>query len=264
MIGAMSESSPTNQSPVAIVTGASRGIGAAIADRFAADGLAVACAATSEANAEQVANRLAEDHGVATLALEMRVEDHASVAAGIGRVVAELGAPSVMVNNAGVSGVQPLLDYDPDEFGRLIDINLKGVFNGAQLAARAMVDAGIAGSIINIGSVTGIDAFPTRVGYCGSKAAVHHMTKVMALDLAAHRIRVNCVAPGYIRTDMVQNLIDAGTLDESGLQRRIPMDDLGDPADIAAAVAWLASDEASYITGETTVVDGGWVSYGHV
>lgn len=264
MIGAMSESTSSIQSPVAIVTGASRGIGAAIAERFAADGLAVACAATSVDNVEPIAARLAETHGVPTLALEMRVEDHASVAAGVERVVDELGVPGVMVNNAGISGVQSLLDYDPDEFGRLIDINLKGVFNGAQLAARAMVEAGVGGSIINIGSVTGIDAFPTRVGYCGSKAAVHHMTRVMALDLAPHRIRVNCVAPGYIRTDMVQDLIDAGTLDESGLKRRIPMDELGDPADIAAAVAWLASDEASYITGETTVVDGGWVSYGHI
>ncbi len=257
-------SSSSSASPVAVVTGASRGIGAAIAQRFAADGYSVACAATSVANVEGIATRLAEEFGVKTIALEMHVEDHSSVAQGLTASADALGPISVMVNNAGISGVHTILDYEPEEFSRLIDINLKGVFNGSQLAARQMVAHEIQGSIINIGSVTGIDAFPNRAGYCSSKAAVHHMTKVVALDLAPHGIRVNCVAPGYIRTDMVQDLIDAGTLDEGALKRRIPMDDLGDPADIAAAVAWLASQEARYITGETTVVDGGWVSYGHV
>lgn len=249
---------------VAVVTGASRGIGAAIARRLAGDGLPVAVVATSTDNAQPVADEIATATGVPTLAVGMRVEHYASVAAGLDRIEAELGPIGVMVNNAGIAGVAPLLDYDPEDFTRVVSINLIGVFNGMQLAARRMVATGTRGSIVNMGSVSGIGAFPNRAAYSSTKAAVHQITRVGALDLAEHGIRVNCVAPGYIRTDMVEGLIDAGTLDEGRLQARIPMGELGRPADIAAAVSWLVSDEARYITGETTVVDGGWTSYGHV
>ena len=139
-----------------------------------------------------------------------------------------------------------------------------GVFHGSQAAARCMVASGTRGSIVQLGSIAGTNGFPQRVGYCGTKAAVAQMTKVMAIDLAAHGIRVNCVAPGYIRTDMVQDLIDAGTLDEAPLTGRIPAGRLGTPDHIASAVAWLAGEEADYVTGETLAVDGGWLAYGHI
>ncbi len=249
---------------VAVVTGASRGIGEAIAERLASKGMSVACVATSEANADPVAKRLATDYGVATLAVGMSVQDQASVDAGMARIEEELGPISVLVNNAGIAGVFSFLEMPVESFDKIIAVNLRGVFLCSQTAARRMVASGTKGAIVNVGSVTGINGLPKRIGYGASKAAVHHMTKVMALDLVEHGIRVNCIAPGYIKTDLIRDLIDAGSLDESLLKRRIPMGELGGPADVASAVDWISSSEARYVTGETLLVDGGWVAYGYV
>jgi NAD(P)-dependent dehydrogenase (short-subunit alcohol dehydrogenase family) len=247
-----------------VVTGASRGIGAAIAIRFASEGHPVACCATSAANAEQVAEQIRANHGVRAMAVGMQVEDEQSVRDGMDAIEAELGPISVMVNNAGIANVAPFLEMPVEDFAQVLDINLRGVFICAQVAARKMVAARIPGRIVNIGSIAGINAFPKRMGYAASKAGVNHMTKVMALDLAEYGIRVNCVAPGYIRTDMIQDLFDAGKLDESGLRGRIPLGDLGTSEDVAAAVSWISSDEARYATGATLVLDGGWTAYGHI
>ncbi len=260
----MSSSDSSAATEPVVVTGASRGIGAAIAARFAADGHPVACAATTKANAQAVADEIATSAGVPTMAVEIRVEDHASVVAGLAAVEAELGPIAVLVNNAGIGGVDSLLDYSPEDFGSVIDINLKGVFHCAQVAGQLMVASSTAGSIVNIGSIAGTNAFPKRVAYCASKAAVHQMTKVMSLDLADHGIRVNAVAPGYIRTDLIQELVDSGKLDESTIEGRVPLGEFGLGDDIASAVAWVASSEARYVTGETIAVDGGWLAYGHV
>lgn len=249
---------------VAVVTGASRGIGEAIAERLASKGMSVACVATSAANAEGVARRLAEEHGVATLAVGMSVQDQDSVNDAMAHIEDVLGPISVLVNNAGIAGVVSFLDMPVESFDKIIAVNLRGVFLCAQAAARRMVASGTRGAIVNIGSVTGMNGLPKRIGYGASKAAVHHMTKVMALDLVEHGIRVNCIAPGYIKTDLISELIDAGNLDESLLKRRIPMGELGGPADVASAVDWISSPEARYITGETLLVDGGWVAYGYV
>jgi len=260
----MSQPSPESSPGVAVVTGASRGLGAAIARRLANDGWSVGCVATTEASATPIARELAEQSGVTTVAIGARVEDRAQVDAALDQIEADLGPIGLMVNNAGISQVAPFLDTDPDDFARIVDINMLGVFHGSQAAARRMVASDTKGAIVQLGSIAGRNGFPHRVGYCGTKSAVHHMTSVMAIDLAPHGIRVNCVAPGYIRTDMVQNLIDAGTLDEQRLAARIPTEQLGAPDHIAAAVAWLASDESAYVTGETITVDGGWVAYGHI
>ncbi len=258
----------TENNRVAVVTGASRGLGAAIVKRLADDGWAVGCVATSVASASPIAEQTAAS-GARTLALGALVEDGAQLAAALDEVEQQLGPISLMVNNAGVAQVAPFEELDPDDFKHMIDVNLMGVFHGSQLAAQRMIASQslrnhTPGNIVQIGSIAGINGFPQRVGYCGTKAAVHHMTKVMAIDLARHKIRVNTVAPGYIRTDMVQNLIDAGTLDEQVLTDRIPSKDLGKPDHIASCVSWLASEGAEYITGETITVDGGWVAYGHV
>ena len=251
-------------SGVAVVTGASRGLGAAIVDRLASEGWNVACLATTPESATPTAERCASTHGVKTLALGAQVQDRDELSAAISQTETDLGPVALMVNNAGIAHVTPFEELDPNDFQRMVDINLMGVFHGSQLAAQAMIASETPGSIVQLGSIAGINGFPNRVGYCGTKAAVHHMTKVMAVDLARHNIRVNTVAPGYIRTDMVQDLIDAGTLDESRLTGRIPAGDLGTPEHIAACVSWLASSEAAYITGETIKVDGGWIAYGHI
>jgi len=253
----------TSTNGTAVVTGASRGIGRAVARRLSDDGWAVACAATTEANSGPVVDEIRAAGGEA-LPVAMAVQDRAAVDAGLDRAEAELGPLTLMVNNAGIAGVTPFVDTDPDEFAQIVDINLVGVFHGSQSAARRMLAAGTRGGIIQLGSIAGITPFPKRLAYCASKAAVHQMTQVMALELAEHGIRVNCVAPGYIRTDMVQGLIDDGRLPEAPLVNRIPMNDLGTVDDIANAVAFLASDQAAYVTGETMVVDGGWVSNGHI
>lgn len=251
------------ESRVAVVTGASRGLGAAIVHRLASEGWAVGCVATSVASATPVAEQAAAG-GASTVALGALVQERDQLDHALAEVEARLGPISLMVNNAGIAQVTPFAELDPDDFRQMVDVNLMGVFHGSQLAAQRMIASDTAGSIVQLGSIAGINGFPNRVGYCGTKAAVHHMTKVMAIDLAAHHIRVNAVAPGYIRTDMVQDLIDAGTLDEKVLTDRIPVKDLGTPEHIASCVSWLASDGAAYITGETITVDGGWVAYGHV
>ena len=248
---------------VALITGASRGIGAAIAVRLAQDGMAVACTATTAQGCASTVARIEAAGGVA-LGLELRVHDPESVDTALAEVERTLGPVSVLVNNAGVACVAPFTEMTIEDFDRVIDVNLRGVFLCSRAAARRMVSGNIAGSIVNIGSVAGINAFPQRAGYCSSKAAVHHLTKVMSLDLAQHRIRVNAVAPGYVGTDLVTDLVEQGSLDLPSLQRRIPLGELGDVEDVANAVAWLISDQARYITGETLVVDGGWCAYGHV
>jgi NAD(P)-dependent dehydrogenase (short-subunit alcohol dehydrogenase family) len=249
---------------VALVTGASRGIGAAIARRLARDGMAVACGATTEANADGIARELRDELGATCLPVGIEVSDPISVQDAVERVEAALGPVGLLVNNAGIAGVTPFLDLEFEQFRRVIDVNLHGVFLCSQAVARRMVATGTHGSIIHIGSIAGVTGFPNRMGYVASKAAVRYLTKVMALDLAEAGIRVNCVAPGYVRTDMITDLAEAGLLDEDALRRRIPMGRLGGVDEVAAAVAWLASSEAGYVTGETLVLDGGWVAYGHV
>lgn len=254
--------------PVAVVTGASRGLGAAIARRLAADGWAVGCLATTADRAGSIVDELVADSHRA-IAVGARVEERAQVEAAISEVEDALGPLRLMVNNAGIAQVQPFLETNPDDFERVIAVNLSGVFHGSQVAAQRMVASGVAddrngGSIVQVGSVAGNNGFPNRVGYCGSKAAVHHMTRVMAVDLAPHNIRVNAVAPGYIMTDMIRELIDTGAVAEEPLTGRIPQGNLGSPEQVASAVSWLASAESSYVTGEVLNVDGGWVAYGHI
>ena len=249
---------------VAFVTGASRGLGADIARRLAADGYDVACAATSAANAEPTANEITATHGRRAVAVEARVQDPESVERAVDEVERSFGPITLLVNNAGVNRLGPVHELSIEDFDHVIDVNLRGVFICSHFVSRRMVASGTSGSIVNIGSVAAINGFPGRTGYASSKAAVHQLTRVMAIDLVPHGIRVNCVAPGYVKTDLIQDLIDAGRLDIAALERRIPMGELGTGADVAAAVSWLAGAESRYVTGETLVVDGGWIAYGHV
>jgi 3-oxoacyl-[acyl-carrier protein] reductase len=262
--GAARQNRDVTMSGVALVTGASRGIGAAIAKRLAVDGYAVACAATSTANAVGIADEIAGRGSQRALPIEIRVQDPDSVEGAVDAIEHALGPITLLVNNAGINRVAPVHEQAVEDFDAVLDVNLRGVFICSHFVSRRMVAARLAGSIVNIGSVAGIDGFPGRSAYAASKAGVHHLTRVMALDLAPHRIRVNCVAPGYVRTDLVQGLLDDGTLDAATLLRRIPLGEFGETEDVAAAVSWLAGPESRYVTGETIVVDGGWAAYGHV
>ena len=260
---------------IALVTGASRGIGEGIALALAEAGADVVCAATKAGNAEATAARV-RALGRRALAVGGPVESAQAVAAMFDRAEAELGPVGILVNNAGIAMQKPVLEMEEADFDRIYGINAKGVFLCSQRAARGMIaGAGQGGSgqdgngrsrgaIVNIGSIAGENAFPNRLGYCGSKAAVHHMTRVMAIEWAGHGIRVNCVAPGYIRTDIVAGMIERGVIDEDGLTGRTPQRRLGEVRDVAAAVVYLAGEAAGYITGAVLTVDGGWDAYGYV
>jgi NAD(P)-dependent dehydrogenase (short-subunit alcohol dehydrogenase family) len=249
---------------VAVVTGGSRGIGAAIVERLASEGMAVVCTATSLDRAAAAAESIGSRRGFRVMPLELHVEDASQVRDAFGRVRATLGPLGLLVNNAGVTNVGGILEADLGALSDVVDVNLKGVLHCTQAAARLMVEAGAGGAIVNLGSVGGRNGFPGRGAYGATKAAVHHLTKIMAIELAGHGIRVNCVAPGFVETDMVKRLAASGVLDIDALKRRTPLGELIGAEDIAATVSWLASPVARFITGETVLVDGGWTAYGHL
>ncbi|MEQ8234994.1 MAG: SDR family oxidoreductase, partial [Gammaproteobacteria bacterium] len=166
------------------------------------------------------------------------------------------------VNNAGLSAPMPTLKMTEESWDLQMDVNCKSVFLCAQAAARQMKERD-GGVIVNIGSILGRNASPATLGYCASKAAVDHMTRVMAIEWARYGIRVNCVAPGYIRTEMIDQLEADGKLDARGLERRTPQRRLGSGADVAHAVRYVASDDAAFMTGEVLVIDGGWTAFGY-
>lgn len=248
---------------VALVTGASRGIGREIALALAAAGADIGCVATTAANAQSVADEITQ-LGRRAIPIGCRVEDSRSVTEAFRAVADQLGSIDILINNAGVSRPKPILDMSDQDWDLHLDTNAKSVFLCSQAAARSMIAGERPGSIINIGSIAGQNAFPQRLAYCASKAALDHMTRVMAIEWAEHEIRVNCIAPGYIRTDMVGDLISQGILDASTLTARIPQRRLGSPQDVANAVVFLASPAAGYITGSVLTVDGGWHAYGFV
>jgi NAD(P)-dependent dehydrogenase (short-subunit alcohol dehydrogenase family) len=248
---------------VALVTGASRGIGYATALALADQGADVACLATSEANAAQVA-RDVQAKGRRSMPVGCRVEDGAAVERAFTLVRDSLGPIDVLVNNAGFSRPRPVLEMDEADWDTHMAVNCKSVFLCSQAAAKQMVAAGKSGSIVNVGSIAGANAFPDRLAYCSSKAAVHHMTRVMAVEWAPHRIRVNCVAPGYTKTEMIDDLAQRHILDVAKLERRIPQRRLGTTDEIADAVVFLAGDNSSYVTGSVLMIDGGWDAYGYV
>lgn len=241
--------SETNPKQTALVTGASRGIGAAIADRLAADGFYVIGTATSEAGAAAIAERLGDNGRGAVL----NIADADSVEAlGEQLKAAEL-TPFVVVNNAGVTHDDLMLRMSPDEFSNILDTNLTGPFRVIKVLLRGMLKQR-AGRIINLGSVVGSMGNAGQTNYAAAKAGLVGFTKSLAREVGGRGITVNCVAPGFIDTDMTRAL-DASQ--RASLSEQIPLGRLGQPEDIAAAVAFLAGEGGGYITGETLHVNGG-------
>lgn len=248
---------------VAVVTGASRGIGKAIALAFAKAGADVACIATSASNAEGVAAEVAA-LGRRSLALGCRVEDVAQVRQTFEQIQGALGPVDLLVNNAGIANPKPILDVTEEEWDGQLAINLKSVIFCSQCAAQQMIDAGKRGGIINVGSGWGTVASAGRIGYSASKAAVHHASRVMAIEWAEHGIRTNTLAPGYTMTEMVEEYVDSGFLQADRIKLRTPQGRLGSVEEVAAAAVYLASDASSYVNGTVLAVDGGFSINGNI
>lgn len=231
---------------IALVTGASRGIGQAIALRLAAEGVKVIGTATSAAGAEAISARLAE-HGGSGRVLDVR--DGAAVDA----LIAEIGTPSILVNNAGVTRDQLLMRMKDEDWDAVIATDLTSVFRLSRAVLKGMMKARY-GRIISIGSVVGTRGNPGQANYCAAKAGLIGFSKSLAQEIGSRNITVNVVAPGFIETDMTAALPAEA---RERLLGGVPAGRLGQPDDIAAAVAFLASREAAYVTGETLHVNGG-------
>lgn len=235
----------------ALVTGASRGIGRAIALRLAEDGANVAVIYAGSADkAEAVVNEITA-LGVNSKAYRCNVADSAAVNETVKAVTNDLGKIDILVNNAGITRDGLMLRMKDEDFDAVLDTNLKGVFNMIRACYSGFIRKK-SGRIINISSVSGIMGNAGQANYSASKAGVIGLTKSVARELASRGITCNAVAPGFIQTDMTENLGDNNPLLNS-----IPLGRMGKPEDIAAAVAFLASDGAAYITGEVLKVDGG-------
>lgn len=237
----------------ALVTGASRGIGRAIAVALAEAGADVAINYSgSEAAAAETAKAV-EAHGRRAIILKANVGKSDEFEAMVKEVVDQFGSIDILVNNAGITRDNLIMRMKEEEFDQVIETNLKGVFNGIKAVTRPMMKQR-AGRIINISSVVGVLGNPGQANYVAAKAGVIGLTKSSARELASRGITVNCIAPGFIQTEMTDKL--SSEMKES-LSKQIPLSRLGAAEDIAAAVRFLASDAASYMTGQTVHIDGG-------
>jgi len=238
---------------IALVTGASRGIGRAIAEALLTQGAAVAGTATTDAGAELIASELAGD-GRRVLGMRLDVKDAASIDATLKAVAAGLGgAPSILVNNAGITSDNLLMRMKDAEWDAIIATNLSSVYRLCKGCMRPMMKAR-KGRIINIASVVAASGNAGQANYAAAKAGMIGFSKSLAREVGSRGITVNCVAPGFIDTDMTRNLSEE---QRGALLGNIPLERLGQPEEIAAAVAFLASSGAGYITGETLHVNGG-------
>lgn len=237
---------------VALITGASQGIGRAIALTLASDGCAVACAARNAEKLAAVAGEI-EAAGGRALAVPMDVADEAQVKAGVQQVIAQLGKCDILVNNAGMTRDQLLLRMKKSDWDAVLATDLTGAFLTSQAVLPGMVRAHW-GRIINIASVVAQSGNPGQTNYVAAKAGLIGFTKALALEVASRQITVNAVAPGFIATAMTASL---GDKVQEALLARVPLGRMGSEADIAAAVSFLAGDRAAYITGETLAVNGG-------
>jgi NAD(P)-dependent dehydrogenase (short-subunit alcohol dehydrogenase family) len=244
----------------AVVTGSTKGIGLGIARAFVREGARVVVNSRNADDCAAVAKQLgAGAVGIAadlSRAEEVRRLGDEALRALDGRI-------DVLVNNAGQPRVAPSVALAEADYRYTMDLNLTAYVVLSQIVAKGMLERR-RGSIINVGSINGTVAFPQRLAYCVSKAGVNMLTKVMAIEWAASGVRVNCLAPGYVHSDLVDRLSAQGVLDTQQLAKRTPMGRLGTPDEMGAAAVFLASDESSFVTGEVLTADGGWAAYGYV
>jgi len=245
---------------VALVTGAGSGIGRAAAELFAAEGVAVAVVDLNAEGAEETVAKITAAGGRA-VAITANVAVAAEVEAAVARAVGELGRLDVLYNNAGVDSAGSVADATEDDWDRCFAVNAKGTFLFSRAVVPHMEEAG-GGAIVNQGSVAGLVAVPNFAAYCAAKGAVVSLTRSMAIDLAARRIRVNAICPGTVFTPLMEPMLRArggGDL-EAGLAKTLvkyPIGRLGTPEEIARVALFLASDDASFLTGSIVTADGG-------
>ncbi len=246
------------------ITGAGSGIGRAMALAFAANGARLALLDINPLSLEQARGELlALFPGIAVQTYAAPVNDEQAVQDAVAGAAAAFGGIDILLNNAGISMNQPTLELTGADWRRAMDINVNGVFYCAQAVARHMVGQAH-GVILNISSMYGVVAAPERAAYCTSKAAVAMLTKVMAIEWGRLGLRVNAIAPGYVKTDLVDELVKAGRMNVEALARRTPLGRLGEPQEIAALALFLASEHASFINGHVVVADGGWSAYSYI
>ncbi len=249
---------PEINSYVVLITGGASGLGFAGAQRFAKEGATVVIADLREADAKQAALQLGTQH----LGLACDVADESQVNQTVDTVIKTFGRIDVLINCAGIADqVKPTVEQDMAHFRRLLDIHLTGSYMMTKACATQMLKQG-KGNVINISSIAGVIGLTYRNAYSAAKAGISMLTRTLGCEWAAAGIRVNAIAPGYILTPLTQALIDKGRLDKSVVERRTPMGRFGSPGHIADAMLFLASDQASFITGVTLPVDGGYMSWG--
>ena len=242
----------------AIVTGGTAGIGKAIASLYAAHGASVAIFGTSKERAEEALLEIqsaAQDPSQRVLYFLLDVSKGKEVEEAISKLLADWGKIDILVNNAGITRDNLLIRMSEEDWDRVLEVNLKSVYNTCHALARSMMKAR-SGSIINISSVIGLIGNAGQINYAASKSGMIGFTKSLAKELAGRGVRANCVAPGYIATQMTENLSDQV---KEAVLSKIPLNRIGRPLDVANAALYLASDLASYVTGQVIAVDGGMV-----
>lgn len=243
------------ENQVAVVTGAGRGIGHAIAVRLANEGARIASVSRTEANAQKTADEINANRADAAKAYAVDVADQTAVQEAAAKIFADFGRVDILVNNAGVTRDGLSMRMSMEDWDTVLNTNLKGAFNFTQAVMRPMIKQR-SGRIINISSIAGLTGNAGQANYSASKAGLIGLTKTLARELASRGITVNAVAPGLIETDMTTVLSDEI---RQAILQKVPLGKLGEPDDIAGAVAYLASAEAKYITGQVLTVDGGMV-----
>ena len=243
---------------IAIVTGAGKGIGEAVARALAEAGARVAVTSRVAADAERVAASLGSGH----VGLGMDVRSSAEVDGAVAAAAEALGTPTILVNNAGVNTLGPSESYADDDWDRIVDVNLTGVFRCCRAAGAVMLGAG-RGSIVNVASIVGATVgMPWRAPYASSKAGVVGLTRTLAVEWAGRGVRVNALLPGPVRTAMIDVAIGQGAVDAQNVIDHTPAGRWAVPSDIAEAVVLLCAPGAGFVTGQALVVDGGYATFG--